>query len=807
MGDLRYAVRMLGKSPGFTAVAVLTLALGIGVNTAVFSITNALLIRPLPISEPDELVLLKRFRPESTRPTFSISYPNFVYFRDHNTVFTDMAASGAVQLIWRQDETDRALTGYAVSGNYFDALGVPLARGRAFRPEEDRTPGTHPVAVVSHSFWRNELSGDPRYPGETIELNGRHFTVVGIARPSFHGTRVGVQGSVWVPLAMQPVIKPGPLMLQRGYRWLAAVGRRKDGVSLAQADAEIQALQAQIISAHPGERNRGRVVAAEFTGFRFGEIGQVWTVLGLLMAAVSLVLLIACANVANLLLERASARRREIAVRRALGAGRGRLGRQFLVESLVLAGLGGAVGLLLAQWGLDLLSLAEFPITLDLDLTPDWRVLGFTFGLCLLTVLFAGIAPALYAGRTRVNATLRDVAPSTAHRRPRFQPVFVVAQIALCLVVLTSTGLVIRSFGNVKAVERGFEAQSLLTAAFNLRLHGYDDERGAAFSREMLDRVRSLPGVRSASLSQVLPLDFARHTTAAIPLGHEDRSDSPHYHIQYALVAPGYFETMGIPLVTGRAFTSRDGPESSCVAIVNEELAKRYWPGERALGKSLRLWGSRNDPCEVIGVARDGKYYSLTEEPQPFFYAPLAQKFRPAFSLLVRTSGEPEPLLAAIRREVRQFDASVAVLNVTTMADRVDRALFLPRKAVELVGTFGLLALAIATVGLYGVVACSVRRRRHEVGIRMALGARAGDVVRMVVGQGFRLVLVGVSVGAIAALAAARVWASVLFQVEPADPLVLIAATGLLAIVALLAAWLPARRAARIDPLVALRYE
>ncbi|MCP5110802.1 MAG: FtsX-like permease family protein, partial [bacterium] len=366
MSDLRYAVRMLAKSPGFAAVAVLTLALGIGVNTAIFSITNALLIRPAPVTEPDRLVLLKRYRPEATSATYSISYPNFLYYREHSSVFTDMTAAGGVSLIWRQGENDHSITGYTVSGNYFDFLGVAMARGRAFLPEEDRTPGAHPVAVVSHSFWKNELAADPRYPGGAIDLNGHQFTVIGIAPPSFHGTRTGLRAAVWVPLSMQPVVRPGRLVLTRGYRWLTAIGRLKPGQSLARADTEIRALHAQIVSAYPGEKNRGRVVAAEFTGFRFGEPGQAWTLVGLLMAAVSLVLLIACANVANLLLERATSRRREIAVRRALGAGRSRLARQFLAEGLLLALLGGAVGILFAQWALGLLSLARAPIAPDL---------------------------------------------------------------------------------------------------------------------------------------------------------------------------------------------------------------------------------------------------------------------------------------------------------------------------------------------------------------------------------------------------------------------------------------------------------
>jgi predicted permease len=806
--DLRYAFRVLAKSPGFTLVAIVTLALGIGINTGIFSVMNAALFRPLPVEQPNQLVTFRDVRDDGGSST-SLSYPDYAYYRDHNEVFSSMLVYGAVQLSWRRAESDALVRGYLVSGNYFDMLGVEPVLGRGFLPEEDQTLGTHPVAVVSHEFWRQRLAGDPNAVGSSLVLNGHNFTLVGVAPPGFRGTDITNSPDVWAPTMAQPLVRPGEQHLTRGHRWMKVVGRLRPGVSIEQAQANADVMYSQLLREFPNEFDARRVQLEPTTGLP-GEQSSVLSAFAMLMAVVGLILLIACGNVANLFLERATARRKEIAIRLAMGAGRARIVRQLLVEGALLSLAGAAAGLLLAVWATEAAFSIEMPFggSLGLDLTPDGRVLGYTAALSLLTVMFFGLAPALRATRPDVMPSLKDDA-SGVPRPGRFnlRGALVVGQVALCFVVLACAGLFLRNLQRTYAVDLGFNSERVLLMSFDLNLHGYDEPRAKAFGETLLADARALPGVESAAFAHVVPLDFNSSATMAVPEGTGADPNDRRYRVEYSQITPSYFETAGIPLRAGRDFTERDREGSTPVAIVNESLAQRYWPNESAVGKRIHLWGPDSPLAQVVGVATDSKYGSLTEEGTPFLYMPLLIGFRPDVNLLLRTRGAPRELLQPLRDSVRTIDPAVAVMGVRTFEEQVGRAYFLPRNSALLLSGFGMLALLLAAVGLYGVISYTVSRRTREVGIRMALGARHADVLGLVVGEGFRLALVGVAVGLAAAFTVTRFLGGMLYRVSPTDPLTFVIVPAVLTVVAVVASYVPARRASRVDPMRALRYE
>jgi len=806
--DLRYALRVLAKSPGFTLVAVVTLALGIGLNTGIFSVMNAALLRPLPVEGPGELVTFRAVRDDGSATT-SLSYPDYVHYRDHNEVFSGVLVYGAVSLSWRRAESDELVRGYLVSGNYFDVLGIRPVLGRSFVAEEDQTVGTHPVVVVSHEFWRQRLSGDPQIVGRSLVLNGHDFTVVGVAPPGFRGTDITNSPDVWAPTMAQPLVRPGEQHLTRAHRWMKVVGRLRAGVSIAQAQANIDVLYSQLRREFPAEFDGRRVQLEPTTGLP-GEAAGVLNVFAMLMSVVGLILLIACGNVANLFLERATARRREIAIRLAMGAGRGRIVRQLLVEGTLLSSAGAALGLLLAVWATDAALSIEMPFggSLGLDLTPDHRVLGYTAALSLLTVILFGLTPAVRATRPDVMPSLKDDAAG-ARRPGRFtlRGALVVGQVALCFVVLASAGLFLRNLQRAYQVDLGFNPERVLLMAFDLNLHGYDQPRAQGFGETLLAQARSLPGAQAAAFAHVVPLDFSSSATRVVPEGSAFDPNDRRYRVEYSQITPSYFETVGIPLRAGRDFSELDREGSKPVAIINETMARRYWPEENPLSKRMRFWGPDSPLAEVVGVVADSKYTSLTEEGVPFLYMPLLQGFRPDVKLLLRTRGEPRELLGPLREQVRALDPAVALLGVRTFEDQVGRAYFLPRNGALLLSGFGLLALALAAVGLYGVISYAVSRRTREVGIRMALGARHADVLGLVVGEGFRLALIGVAVGLAAAFAVTRFLAGMLYRVSPTDPLTFVVVPLVLTLVAVVASYVPARRASRVDPMTALRYE
>ena len=816
--DLRYAVRMLMGRPGFTAVAIVSLALGIGANTAIFSLVNAVVFKTLPVRDPDRLVALYLTSPRSAFPE-NVSYPDYLDYRDRSQVLEALVGHQGTPLSLSGDGRPEMIWGEMVTGNYFTGLGVEPAAGRVFSAEETARPGASPLVVLSHGFWQRRFGGNPEVVGGTIRLNNHEFTVVGVGPRGFSGTKLfGFLPDLWVPVTMHAQVdaEMAGLLENRRGSWLNLRARLKEGVTPAQAEAELNAVAAQLAREHPETHANltvhvipGRTKTEPFLTVK----GVIPLTSALMMGVVGLVLLIACANVANLLLARAAARRREIAIRLALGAGRRRLVRQLLTESLVLALAGGLLALLLALWFQELIApfapVVDFP-TVDLksDLSFDWRVFGFTLALALLTGVVFGLAPALAATRPELVPALKGEA-GLARRGSRlsFRDLLVVAQVALSLVLLISAGLFLQSVRHAQLMDPGFEPQKILLMSFNLGLQGYDRSRGEAFHRRVVERVEALPGVVSASLAFPLPLDaYGSGLTVGVD-GRLARADEERRTIGYSPVGLNYFGTMGTPLVAGRDFTARDREGSPRVAIVNETMARRLWPGGGAVGQRLRLGRGDGAPVEVVGVARDGKYSTLGEESLPYMYLPLLQDYQSQMTLIVRTAGDPRGLMAAVRREVQGLDPSLPIYGVKTMTEFLSRVLSGPQALAAIVTVFGVLALLLAAVGIYGVMSYAVTQRTREIGIRLALGAQAGAVRGLILRHALALALGGIAGGLLGALALTRVLASLLYGVSTTDPLTFALIALLLVGVALLACWLPARRAAMVDPLVALRHQ
>jgi predicted permease len=805
--DVRYAARGLLARPGFTAVAVLTLALGIGANTTVFCWAKSLLLQPLPgVPEQDRLALL--ITTSALDDPRSTSYPDYVDLRDRNETLAGLVAFDMAPLSWTAADQTERVWGCLVSGNAFEVLGIRAALGRTFLPEEDRTPGAAPVAVVSFGFWKRRLGGDPAVIGSKARFNGHDFTIVGVAPEGFAGPFVGLSFDVWIPMMMQTRVVPGDRLAQRGHRWLEVLARLRPGVELQQAQAALDNTARQLAREHP-ETNAGqgaRLLPMWRSPWGAPEIFR--PVLAVLMGVVGLVLLIACANVANLILARSAGRAREIAIRLSVGASRGRLMRQLLTESLLLAGLGGAAGLFLALWSSGLIEAFLPPTHLPVGVAPvvGGREFLFALGLTGLTGVVFGLAPALQATRPDVASALKDEAGgglAGGRHRSRLRSALVVAQVALSLLLLVSAGLFLRSLYNAHAVDPGFDPKGLFLGSVDLLPNGYDEARGLAFYRGLLQRVEALPQVRSASLARRVPLGFDGRSDTTVSIEGYEPGPHEELNLEYNTVGPRYFETMGIPLEAGRDFTAQDGPEAERVAIVNDAFVRRYWPEVEPLGRRIRAGGRW---LKVVGVIRSIRQHSLGEAPYPFLYWPLLQDWRPAAVLHVRASAEPAVLFADLRHEVQRLDANLPLFDLKPMSEHFRIAVFTQRMSGTLLALFGLLALALAAVGIYGVMAYSVSLRTHEIGLRMALGAQAQDVLRLVVGQGLRLTLLGVAIGLAGALGVTRLVRGQLLGVSPTDPATFVAVALLLGAVALLASYLPAQRAARLDPLVALRH-
>ncbi|HWO00474.1 MAG TPA: ABC transporter permease [Blastocatellia bacterium] len=828
--DIRYGFRVLRASPGFAAVAVLSLALGIGANTSIFSVVNAALLRPLPVNEPDRLVFV--FNGTQASPYSTSSYPDFVDYRDKNEVFSEVLTYSSITASGRTDDQTDLISGSIVSGNFFDALGVRAELGRTFLPEEDKTPNTHPVVVISHGLWERRFGSDSKVIDQQLTLNGHAFTIVGVAPAGFNGPEVLENNDIYVPAMMQALVRPPrggfsgdmnpDLLSRRGPRWLRIIGRLKPGVSIEQAQASMTTLAAQLQQAYP-DTNRNTIA----TLFPVNKVdpqaySQLVSVAALLLAVVGIVLLIACANVANLLLARASSRRREIAVRLALGASRSRLVRQLLTESVLLSLAGGVGGLMLALWTIDLLKTATPPdgiFSFTLDYRLDGRVLAFTLLLSLATGVIFGLAPALQASRPDLVPALKDEASAAGHGRRRLslRNLLVVAQVALSLVLLIGAGLFLRSLNNAQAIDPGFDADKILNAQLNINLLRYTKIQGQEFYRQVVERVESLPGVESATMARVVPMSGSGRTTSFIIEGQDqpdnvNRSegtglqDNPN-NVATNVVGPRYFETMGIALLRGRDFTAQDKEGAPLTVVVNEAFARRFLDGQEAVGRRVSFRGAQGPWSEIIGVASDSKYRTLGESQRPFVYVPLAQNHETGMALHIRTIGNPASVAGAVRREIQSLDQNLPVTNLQPMSEVLGSSLFAARMGAVLLAIFGLLALVLAGVGLYGVMSYTVSRRTREIGIRMALGAQTGSVLRLVLKEGMVLVGGGVAAGLIVAAAVTRLLASFLYGISPLDLPTFAAIPLVLAMVALLASYLPARRAAKVDPMIALRYE
>jgi predicted permease len=813
--DIRFGFRVLFKSPAFTAVAALSLALGIGANTAVFSVINASLLKPLPVGEPGRLISV--FTTDVKNPgNLPTSHLNFQDYRDQNQVFSGLLAYTFAALSMTRGEKTEPVFGLVVSGNYFDVLGVKASRGRTFLLEEDKTPGAYPVVVLSHDLWQRSFGGDPNLIGKTISLNRHDFAVVGITPEGFTGTDLGPGPDMWVPMMMHDHAQPGfDWYDQRRGLFLNLIGRLNPGVSLEQSQASLKNFAGQLAQTYPRDNEGRSVKLIPLLQARVNPdgSGQLLLTSGVMIAVVALILLIACANIANLLLARATARRKEIAVRLALGAKRSRLIRQLLTESLVLSLVGGLIGFLVAFWAKDLLrssgllgGLLGGPNAPPIP-ALNFRVLGFTLLVTLLSGVIFGLAPALQASKPDLVLTLKGETAAPARRafRLNLRKALVVIQVALSLVALISAGLCVRSLRNAQAISPGFITENILLAGFNLGREGFTKPQGVNFQRQLVERVGALPGVQAVTIASSRP--FGGGLLRSVFL--EGQAPTPNGRgvlVQVNGVGLRFFETLGIPLLQGRDFSEQDGENAPQVVVINETMAKRFWPKQDAIGKRFKFFGEEFYR-EVVGVARDTKYNSLTEAGTPFIYTPLLQNYSDAGTLHVRAAGGAANLTTAVRGVTQELAAGVPLLNVQTLSERIDQSLSGQRSQAMLLAIFGALALLLSSIGVYGVIAYSVTQRTREIGIRMALGARKGNVIRVVLKQGMSLVVSGVALGLVGALAATRLIASLLFGVTAADPSTFAITSLLLAGVAALASYIPARRAAKVDPLIALRYE
>ncbi len=809
IADLRYSVRSLLKSPGLTAAAILSLGLGIGANTTIFTWVQAVLFRPIPMAADPGAIRIAAMENREGQSR-SWSYPNYQDFRDRATLI-DVVAQDDQTLSIAVDDTAERTWGGLVSGNFFEVMGLRAAAGRLFTPQDDVTPGGHPVAVISHAYWQRRFSGDAAIVGRQITINNTPMTIIGVAPEGFIGSFLGIASSAWVPMAMQAQMMGGNRLAQRGSGWMQSIVRLNPGVSQAQAQAEASSIMAQLEREHPQVNEGRRLRIVQTWEAPFGAATVLTPVLAVLSILVALVLVIACANVANLLLSKAVSRRREVAVRLSLGASRTRLVRQLLTESLMLALVAGMAGVVMAYWTMDVIMAFVPPVDmpLDLGLRMDATTLMFALGVSSITGVLFGLAPALQASSPQTINALKEEGRSGSGGRTtgRLRNALVVSQVAVCLVLLVGATLFLRSFIAAQTLSPGFDAGRLVTASMDMFPSGYTGERYREFQRRALEAVSALPGVEAAAFGSRIPIGFGGNNSTSVEIAGYQPRENEEVVINYSTVSAGYFKTMGIPIRAGREYNDSDTPASPRTMVINEAMARRYWPDGNALGQVMRIGGNAQ---EVIGIVADAKYNSINERPLPQLFVPMARSEVSTLRLFVRASGDPGALVADVRGAIRALDPNLPVYDARTMSEHMQGAVFAQRMAANLLGAMGVLALLLAAIGLYGVMAYAVGQRTQEMGIRLALGASPGSLLSMIVGQGMRLTAAGLVIGlalALGAFGSIGAVRTLLPGISPLDPITFVAVPVTLAAIALLATWLPARRAGRVDPLVALRVD
>ena len=806
--DFLFALRMLRRSPGFALVAIFCLTLGIGANAAVFSWMEGLLFRPYPAVAHQERLVALTGTAQADRT--ALSWPDFLDLQRNCKLFDALLVSKIMGTTLSIGDRAQVATGSIVSSNYFPVLGVHPILGRAFEPNDDVGRSAHPVTVISYQLWKERFAGDPQIIGKTQRMNGVLHTIIGVAPEGFYGTFVGWAMKFWVPASMEDTFEAGGYKLEdRGERWIEAYGRLKPGVRLEQAQQEVSAVAKRLETDYPAT-NRGHSVKLwPLWQTPFNNAGTLLPTLAIMLVVVAFVLLIACANVGNLLLVRSFARRHEITVRIAVGAGRRRLLQQLLIEGLVLSVLAATGGLLLARWSSHLLVLL-LPVrngnAMHLPGEMDWRVMALSAVVCLISTLLFALLPAMQTSKVDLATTLRSEMAGVVHGRSKswVRSGLVVVQVSLCFILLAGAGLLLQSLERIRSDSPGFSTQGTLVTAVNLSASGYDVQRAKSFQDELIDRVEGLPGVESAALARVTPLGYGTFSSAPVVVDGYQPPPDELPSVDYNQVGPGYFATVGIPLVSGREFARTDSETAAPVAIVNETMAARYWAGKNPVGERLQAKGKW---LQIVGLAKTSKYESMRELPRPFFYVPLRQNFSVGTALNIRTKLRPETMAAALSRELKAMDANLALYEVISLQEQLDRSTSAQKVAVSLTGVLAGLALVLAAIGLYGVMSYTVSQSTRELGLRMALGARTGELFRLVISRGLALTAGGILLGAAWAAGLTRLLGYLLYKVSPRDPLAFGSAFLILMLVALIACLLPAWRATRVDPIVALRYE